>query len=307
MFPPKPLTARLDPLVQPEESMRSGGSLARWRLPSKFGEGTSFKLPVYSRILHDRRVKDRLGDALVMTLSEFGIPWLDQFDLDSKRSAARIIALEIDAPIDVEHLQRGAGIQLQLYGLPHTSGESRKYTHWKPAMPIELDTIEQLGQKIDAIRGCVNKSVPIGAAIVANEQTIYEDVRYLIDCGVDWIEILRVAYYDLTPGSLLIFDNFETTIAKGLKARNDSRVPCPLWLTIDSQSPREWIDWMSRGIQGICIDPYLASRRPEKEIPRDTLAGIKVQPVSAPNDHNWVYDAMQEMRTQLLDLIEFKS
>jgi hypothetical protein len=301
----KPLSVRLDPLREGAPASSSGLHACQIAAHSK--PGFSFPLPIYTRVIHDGQLSPALVDVLMQASEEHRIPWVDSSSANASTDVARIAAIEIDTPIDVASIERAAAIQLQFYGIPFHKGGANRYSRWRPAMPIEIHAIEDLAHKVDAIRGCCQPGVPIGAAIIASEGTIYEDVRFMIDSGMDWIEIIHAPYYDLLPDACLTFDDVSRCLVKGLKARNDSKRVCPLWLTSSSIQMTEWLRWFEQGIQAISIDAYLASQRPVHNVPRDTLAGIRVQTTNPHAAHLWIHDTVKELVDRVSDLVLFRS
>ncbi|XZE32344.1 hypothetical protein SH501x_003087 [Pirellulaceae bacterium SH501] len=301
----KPLSVRLDPLG--EGAPERGSSSFAFELPAAGGNGFSFPLPIYSRVIHDGQLSAGLAEVLTSACSEHRIPWLDSNNPRSSDSAGRVAAIEIDTPVDIESLEYAAAVQLQFYGIPFQRNAANRYSRWKPAMPIEVRAIEDLAHKVDAIRTCCKPGTSVGAAIIASEATIYEDVRFMVDSGIDWIEIVQSPFYDLLPQACLTFDDVSRCVAKGVKARNDAKRVCPLWLTASSILTTDWLRWFEQGIQAISIDPYLANQRPVHNVPRDTLAGIRVQTANPQTAHLWIHDSVKEIADQMADLVLFRS
>lgn len=301
----KPLSVRLDPLGE-GAAERNSSSFA-FELPAAGGEGFAFPLPVYSRVIHDGQLSAGLAEVLTSACSEHRILWLDSNNSRSGDYVGRVVAIEIDTPVDIESIDNAAAVQLQFYGIPFQKNAANRYSRWKPAMPIEVRAIEDLAHKVDAIRTSCKPGIPIGAAIIASEATIYEDVRFMIDSGIDWIEIVQSPFYDLLPQACLTFDDVSRCVVKGVKARNDAKRVCPLWLTASSSLITDWLRWFEQGIQAISIDPYLANQRPVHNIPRDTLAGIRVQTTNPQAAHLWIHDSVKEIADRVADLVLFRS
>jgi hypothetical protein len=301
----KPLSVRLDPLG--EGATARGSSSFAFELPAEGGKGFAFPLPIYSRVIHDGLLSTGLAEVLANACSEHRILWLDSNNPRSIDSAGRVAAIEIDTPVDIESLEHAAAVQLQFYGIPFHKNSANRYSRWKPAMPIEVRAIEELAHKVDAIRACCKPGTPVGAAIIASEATIYEDVRFMVDSGIDWIEIVQSPFYDLLPDACLTFDDVNRCVVKGVKARNDAKRICPLWLTTSSTLTTDCLRWFEQGIQAISIDPYLAKQRPVHNAPRDTLAGIRVQTANPQAAHLWIHDSIKEIADQIADLVLFRN
>jgi hypothetical protein len=299
----KPLSVRLDPLGE-EVTARSSLTLG-FELPANAEKGFSFPLPIYSRVIHDGQLSNGLAEVLINACSENRIPWLDSNSARSGDHVGRIASIEIDTPVDVESIENAAAVQLQFYGIPFQKSTANRYSRWKPGMPIEVKAIEELAHKVDAIRACCGPGTPVGAAIIASEATIYEDIRFMVDSGFDWIEIVQAPFFDLLPQACLPFDDVNRCVAKGVKARNDAKRVCPLWLTTSSVLTTDWLRWYEQGIQAISVDPYLANQRPVHNVPRDTLAGIRVQTSNPQTAHLWIHDSLKGIVDQVADLVAF--
>jgi hypothetical protein len=297
----QPLTNRLDPLLGAEVAMTPSA----WEVRLQSGAVWQLELPIYSRILHDSNLSDGLAESLANALHASSTPWLSGARNSLASNEQRISPIGIDEPIAIESIQGVAAIELQMFGAPFKKIPSNQFAHWQPAMPIELFDLEQLGKKVSAIREAVHQRIAVGAAVVALEDTIYDDVRYLIDSGVDWIEIISSAYHDLNPNAVLEFSDTSAIVSKAVKARGDSRQSCALWLSATVSKPKDWSRWLGEGINACCIDSFLTCRRPFNYTPRDTLAGIRI-PSAASTTHDWIAEALRELKTALIDELGFR-
>lgn len=299
-----PLTANLDPLNTSGSMNRNATS--RWSVASADGGLLELELPVYSRILHDAALSDGVGESVAGYLSNFGVPWIDSNVPLSASLSTRIAPIHNSEPIDCERFANASAIQFQLYGQPFDSSPAHKLVRWKPSLPVELYALEQFAEKVDAVRQMTVGKLPIGAAIVAMDSTVYEDIRYLLDSGVDWIELIQSASYDLTATSHLVFADLQSTVSKAMKARTDAKQNCPIWLTGHFTSIQDWSHWLSVGVNACCMDGYMAARRPVNHVPRDTLAGIRVQTTPS-SQLEWLAEVMREMRTTMIDELTFRN
>jgi len=297
----QPLTNRLDPLLRSEVAKAPSA----WVVRLQSGTVWQLELPIYSRILNDSHLSDGLAESLAATLHTLRIPWLNGTRHLIAANEQRMSPVGIDESITIESIQGVAAIQLQMFGVPFKKIPSNLFAHWQPAMPIELFDMEQLGKKVSAIREAIHQRIAVGAAVVALEDTIYDDVRYLIDSGVDWIEIISSAQYDLNPNAVLEFSDASVIVSKAVKARGDSRQSCALWLSANASKPKDWSRWLGEGINACCIDSFLTSRRPFNHTPRDTFAGIRI-PSAASTTHDWIAEALRELKTALVDELGFR-
>ena len=296
------LTANLDPLNKSESTNPN----SRWSVSSTGGGLLELELPVYSRILHDASLSDGVGESVAGYLSNFGVPWLDSKVPLAASHSKRIVPIHNSESIDSDRFANASAIQFQLYGLPFESTPAHKFVRWKPSMPVELHALEQFADKVEAVRQIGLHKLPIGAAIVANEATVYEDVRYLLDSGVDWIELIQSACYDFTATSHLVFAELQATVSRAIKARTDAKQNCPIWLTGHFTSIKDWGHLLSLGVDACCIDGYLVTRRPVSHTPRDTLAGIRVQTTPS-SQFEWLAEVMRDMRTTMIDELTFRN
>ena len=297
-----PLTANLDPLNKSESTNLN----SRWSVSSTGGGMLELELPVYSRILHDAAISDGVGESVAGYLNNFGVPWMDSKIPLAASLSKRIVPIHNSESIDSERFANASAIQFQLYGLPFESPPAHKFVRWKPSLPVELYALEQFADKVEAVRQIGLYKRPIGAAIVANEATVYEDVRYLLDSGVDWIELIQSACFDFTATSHLVFAELQATVSRAIKARTDAKQNCPIWLTGHFTSIKDWSHWLSFGVNACCMDGYLVTRRPVSQTPRDTLAGIRVQ--TTPSiQFEWLAEVMRDMRTTMIDELTFRN
>jgi hypothetical protein len=297
-----PLTANLDPLNKSESTNPN----SRWSVSSTGGGMLELELPVYSRILHDAALSDGVGESVAGYLNNFGVPWMDSKIPLAAALSKRIVPIHNSESIDSARFANASAIQFQLYGLPFESPPAHKFVRWKPSLPVELYALEQFADKVEAVRQIGLHKRPIGAAIVANEATVYEDVRYLLDSGVDWIELIQSACFDFTATSHLVFAELQATVSGAIKARTDAKQNCPIWLTGHFTSIKDWSHWLSFGVNACCMDGYLVTRRPVSQTPRDTLAGIRVQ--TTPSiQFEWLAEVMRDMRTTMIDELTFRN
>jgi hypothetical protein len=264
------------------------------------------ELPVYSRILHDASLSDGVGESVAGYLSHFGVPWMDSKVPLAAALSKRIAPIHNSESIDGNRFANASAIQFQLYGLPFESPPAHKFVRWKPSLPVELYALEQFADKVEAVRQIGLHELPVGAAIVANEATVYEDVRYLLDSGVDWIELIQSACFDFTATSHLVFAELQATVSQALKARTDAKQNCPIWLTGHFASIKDWSHWLSLGVNACCIDGYIVARRPVSHTPRDTLAGIRVQTTPS-SQFEWLAEVMRDMRMAMIDEFSFRN
>jgi hypothetical protein len=298
-----PLTANLDPLNKSGSTNQT--TTSRWSV-STTGGMLELELPVYSRILHDASLSDGVGESVVGYLSNFGVPWMDSKVPLATSLPKRIVPIHISESIDSDRFVNASAIQFQLYGVPFESPPAHKFVRWKPSLPVELYALEQFADKVEAVRQMALSKLPIGAAIVANEATVYEDVRYLLDSGVDWIELIQSACFDFTATSHLVFAELQATVSRAIKARTDAKQNCPIWLTGHFTSIQDWSRWLSLGVNACCIDGYIVARRPVSHTPRDTLAGIRVQTTPS-SQFEWLAEVMRDMRTAMIDEFTFRN
>lgn len=301
-YEPVPLASRFD--SHENESSRTRQP-SRWTLFGPDGNEVELGLPVYSRMLRHIELEDGLSDHLISGFANYGIPWIGSSQSATRTQPMGVASLSVDTPVDVDQLVTAAAIQFQFFGVSQSNHLPSSYSHWKAGISYEIATPEQMMKKVLAIREMAPSGTPVGAAIIALSQTVYEDVRLLIDCGFDYVELITGSVTQLRPGNWIEFDADVTTCVNlATKARRDSRAPTKLWLSAPIDQARDWLPLLRSGIDACCIDLFLANRRPTEPAATTSFAGIKV---ATQSKFEWIVGVLREFQNSFLDIHNFYS
>jgi hypothetical protein len=300
-FDPLPLTARFDLLQRVSEE----DSSSSWSVLSRDGSPFSLGIPAYSRITSDVELDDVLRETLLSCFGNYGIPWLDKPLAKQSTVPSRVAIVAPDVPIESDGLMGSSAVQFRFFGGALQKSNPSLLSYWKPSMFPELFGVDQLAKKVDAVRTIFFGKVPVGASLIVQEPTVYEDVRFLIESGFDFVELVSAVQYDFRAELRLDFDrDLKSSVTRAVEARRDGRSNVRLWLSAPCLRATDWVDWMRMGIDACCLDSYLAGRRPSVVESAGSFAGIRVQSVSK---HDWIRDAVRELQTLLLDAFKFHS
>lgn len=301
-YEPIPLTARFDShpgVLVPE------GQLDRWTLSGPDGHEVELGLPAYSRFLNHLDFEDGIADHFVSSFGNYGLPWLSKSKPGWENLPMRVATVGVGVPIDVAELVNACTVQFQFFGQPHTNHSPSAYSFWKANSHPEIGTPEQMMKKVKAIREMVPEGTPVGAAVIALNRTVYDDVRFLIDSGFDYIELVAGSVTQLKPGAWLELEaDLVACVNAAVRARKDSRATTKLWLTAPTTDSCDWIRWLGAGVDACCIDAFLANRRPAESAAPSSFAGIKV---STQSKFEWIVSALREFQNSFLDLNHFYS
>jgi hypothetical protein len=129
-------------------------------------------------------------------------------------------------------------------------------------LPSDLTHPEQLRDRVEwARRIGASSGVLIGAAIAA--ASVYEDVRYLIDSGFDYVCVLADGCYGPDPRQRVSFGDPERVVVQGLRAIGDSGHPnFGLHLAAAELDPKRMFAWLQAGVRAVCVDGLLQSASP---------------------------------------------
>lgn len=274
---------------------KESNNTGTWCLKAPSGDAVNLPYPFFSRLncadyFDPMVLGDSIRKGVAEALSHARIPWIGQASLIAGVHRWAIQPVGVSEAVDASSFHQATAIQFQLYGSLRQRTPATKYEFWSPSLPAELESYEDLATKLEAVRHCLPKRCPIGAALIARDQTIYEDIRFLIDAGFDWLELIQSPHYGLRPNAQLELCNSPDTPKKALKARTDARREhLPLWLTTKATTHLEITSFLEMGFNGVCIDGFLAAKAPVRAVQRDTLAGIRVQSVSQQaTDLSWL-------------------
>ena len=302
VYEPIPLASRF---ASHENEPNRTGQLNRWTLIGPDGHEVELGLPAYSRMLRHLELEDGLSDHLISSFANYGIPWIGSSQNVWGDQPMRIAPLCVDVPVDVSQLTTATAIQFQFFGKSQSNHLPTSYSYWKTGTSYEIATPEQMIKKVRAIREMAPNGAPVGAAIIAQSQTVYDDVRFLIDCGFDYVELITGSVTQLRPGNWIEFDaDVSACVNLAVKARRDSRGAAKLWLSAPIVHARDWLPFLRAGIDACCIDPFVASRRPTEPAATTSFAGIKV---ATQSKFEWIVSVLREFQNSFLDVHNFYS
>jgi hypothetical protein len=265
---------------------------------------------LFSRLPLDVSWQPKERDAFLQSLSELSIPWVGcsrEGDASPDRSVAgdreslsatRIHPIGIDQDIDVEQFQHVGAIELQLYGRPFQTPCRSERSHWCSNLPVEIFQLEQLTKKIELIRFLAQSSVAVGAAI--GPLQVYEDVRFLADCGVDYVCILGTVFHRWDPAGELTLCPPESYFDSALKAARDSGTSVRVRIASDLTSPAEMHRCLREGVHAVCVDAYLAARC-QSQKKSENLGSFLGYAAPQPSPSSWIRAELAQLVAELDD------
>lgn len=209
---------------------------------------------------------------------------------DSLRSGAdrslddglSIQPLFVDEPIRFEPLMHAEQIELQFIPSamqPSHSSVASSYSaqRWAPTLPADLTDIEKMSKRIDLIRSSSDQAtVAVGGAIPAGR--IYEDVRFLIDCGVDYVCVLSHVVAGATPPKTWNFQPIDYVIEQALGAIDKSGAPdVALLVCSPIENVQDAIRLLASGVDAFSIDSWLIGQNaitPSSSKPSDDFGSF---------------------------------
>lgn len=170
------------------------------------------------------------------------------------------LAVYPDEPIDAESLAAATSIEFQMFGIPFQALPSSRIASWAPCMPIEIATVDQMAKKINTVRTMVNGRCRIGAAI--SPASVYEDVRSLADCGVDYVCLLIDVLSEFSTRSCLGLGVMDIHLEQALKGIRDSGTNVKLSVSANAISARQMVELFQAGVDTLSVDSFLAQHWP---------------------------------------------
>ena len=304
----EPLLARIDPLMRATASeatnactIQACNGLAGFTLPQ----------PLFTRLTADASLSQNSQRLLLSELGSFGIAWLGniveshdrklQERAECKSSELhRISPLQIDDPIDVESFQNAAAIELQMVGLPFQTLTNSRRARWTPNLPIDISQFEQLGKRVEVMRVVSGGKCPIGAAICPG--AVYDDLRFLIDSGFDFITLLLDVQYEMSPSRSLRLAPLEPTLEQSIKAVQDSGAKTKILVSANLSDGLQMFQCLQMGATAISIDAFIANSNPTDAVPvKDTFGSVLNAYAPATASLAWIKPAMAQLVEDLRD------
>lgn len=305
----EPLLSRIDPLTQaPTDS----SSLACKLNTGNASGGVTLDPPFFTRLTANAELSQNALSRLMVELRGFGIAWLgdaiESKDGTPKEDDAeeshlqRISPLHMDQPIDVVSFQDAAAIEMQLVGHPFQTLANSRRAKWTPGLPIDIADFEQLGKRVEVLRVVTGGKCPIGAAVCPG--AVYEDLRFLVDSGFDFVTLLIDIQYEMAPTSRLRLAPLESTVEQSIKAIRDSGAKTKVLLSANLGDGLSMFRFLQMGVSAISIDAFLAQSKPKEVAPAKESFGSVLNayvPATTGAAMSWVKPAMTQLIEELRD------
>ncbi len=297
----EPLLARIDPMLNGRNQQPS--------LECKIacaGAPTEFALapPFFTRLVAEAGMSLPIKRAYLSEIRNLGIAWLgDALDEnEGTENQNRVASIQIDQPIDSESFRTAAAIELQLFGVPfHTYPNSRR-ARWTPGLPIEISHFEQLSKKIDLLRNLTEGKCPIGAAMAPG--AVYDDIRFLIDSGFDFITVLCQVQYGVSASQALELAPLAWAVEQSVKALRDSGAKTKLLVAGNLIDGQTMFRFLQMGASAVSIDAFITHAKP-KELAsvKETFGSVLTAfvPATSNTSFAWLPPAMSQLITELND------
>ena len=307
----EPLLGRIDPLLR-ESTTES--TMAAMISVSNGLDGFSLNPPLFTRLTSDASLSSSSQQLLLSELSSFDIAWLGNvvesigqtntgLSENVSKSFHRISPLKIDEPFDAPSFQNAAAIELQMVGLPFQTLANSRRARWTPCLPIDISKFEQLGKRVEALRVVSCGKCPIGAAVCPG--AVYEDLRFLIDSGFDFITLLVDVQYEMSQRCSLRLAPLDSTLEQSIKAVQDSGAKTKILVSANVCDGLQMFRCLQMGATAISIDAFIAKSRPTDPVPaKETFGSVLsayVPATATAASFAWVKPAMTQLVQDLRD------
>lgn len=330
---PKALAERLDVSID----NRNGDDFG-CRLKS-LSKGTKlyWPSPVFTRLAIDTPPSESLCSSLERLRRSCGISVVQPENQEDEESALRtdamqqamdrslddginIIPILVDEPCTLNSLLHAEQMELQFFrsrfhsrSNPKSSGYQDRYLAdaWIPTLPSDLMQVDDLAKRIELFRSVSDQpSVVVGGCIAAG--SIYHDVRYLIDSGLDYICLLTDVVGGLMPAKHWYFQSAQRGIEEANRAISDSGIG-DFSLLISGAFDRleQPLEWLAEGVHAFSIDSYLARQGPSGSAATSHSSGdafgsfLGGYPSSTSQSYDWIVSAAQQWLTEWSSLRRF--
>lgn len=304
----EPLLARIDPLLRASASEPTNACTIQ---ACNGLAGFTLAQPLFTRLTADAGLSQNSQRLLLSELRSFGIAWLGNMVQSNDRKPQersecelselhRISPLQIDDPIEVESFQNAAAIELQMVGLPFQKVANSRRARWTPNLPIDISQFEQLGKRVEVMRVVSGGKCPIGAAVCPG--AVYDDLRFLIDSGFDFITLLLDVQYEMSQSCSLRLAPLEPTLEQSIKAVRDSGAKTKILVSANLSDGLQMFRCLQMGATAISIDAFIANSNPTDAVPvKDTFGSVlgAYAPVTA--SLAWIKPAMTQLVEDLRD------
>lgn len=221
--------------------------------------------------------------------------------LPSKQS---ILAIFPDEPLDAESFTGVTVVEFQMLGIPFRPLPANRIASWAPCFPIEITSVDQLAKKFNTVRSMVGGGVRIGCAICPT--SVYEDVRSLADCGVDYICLLMDVFPELSANARLELGSNRTHLDLAMRGLRDSGTSAKLHVASNTVTSIELFEQIQSGVASVCVDAFLAERRPPATATtRDSFGSVLSYVATPVSPFAWVSSSLNGLLQDLNDWHQF--
>jgi len=314
---PRPLNERLDSdLTRDDETYDSSCVLK-----GAVGDASlSWPCPFFLRQGVDSACSEPLAATLAKLRRELGVSTYRSYD-DSSLPEPRSLAAGIEiVPVYVNECFQPAKfhhaeqIEMQFFqgvseSNSRTSAVQSRFTKqlWIPQMPCDISSIDQLSRRVEMLRQSSDQqSVLVGAAIAAC--SIYDDVRYIIDAGFDYVTLLTHITGEISTSQSLELHDVDSAIATATRAIHDSgRKGFSLLVATPPTRASQALEWFSAGVRAIAIDATLQHCQPEKASrSSDSFGSFMGEYIRQPaSGLEWIYDATEKFVDAIISECRF--
>jgi len=243
------------------------------------GQSLHWPSPIFSRIALDTanspswlptldRLRSRCGVSIIGPQLRNSQSQSDHLGSGAGRSLDDGLSIHpvfVDEPIRFDALMHAEQIELQFF--PSRAQTSRSSSNsdnmaltadaWIPTLPSDLTDIEKMSKRIELLRSASDQpTVVVGGAISAGQ--VYNDVRFLIDSGVDYISIVSQATAGGSPPKIWNFQPVDFVIEQALGAIAKSGEPSvSLHICSSIHTAEDAVGLLSAGVDAFSIDTWL--------------------------------------------------
>lgn len=246
------------------------------------GQKLHWPVPIFTRLAIDLPDPTPLLETLDSLRKKAGIS-IVQSDLNSSQMRSNpmgsgadrsmddglsIQPIFVDEPIGFERLMHAEQIELQFIPAGSKSDKgnySSAYLaqRWMPTLPSDLTDVDKMSKRIELLRSASDQAtVVVGAAIAAG--AVYDDVRFLIDSGVDYVNVLGQVAAGLKPAKTIALQPIDWVIEQARAAIDKSGVKdIPIFVSSGIDSTEDALRLLSCGVDAFCIDSWLIQQHTE--------------------------------------------
>jgi hypothetical protein len=265
------------------------------RLASSVTENAPPRL--FSRAGVDMAISDPLQLSLVQAHSDLG---LGLYQPTPTGASDEVISFFVDEPLQPRRMRQAGRVEFQF--LPSIADRKRHGAwrgDWKPMLPPDIDRADRMGDRVELARRSSHRSdVQVGAAIAA--ANVAEDLRYLIDCGFDYVCLIVDGCYNMLPGHRVALASVSEVIETALQVRATAGSPSFGIRIAAHGSARQVAQWLQAGIDGVGIDGWIQDRTPASETRVESFGGILIDATrTLAGNGSWLYSSVRDFIAEL--------